>query len=196
MARDDAAAGRQVVANDSFVVAVPYAARWPYEVHVRARRHGVRRLGDLALQEQRDLARALQDVVAGDDAIFAPATMAYMMVCHEAPDAADRAPEGDWHLAFEFLPPNRGRDTLKMRASVESATGFFINDAVPETTAAALVAAIGERPDIAIPDVGIVPDPVPRESARRRDTTVPAEVVPPTYVHQGPEPWALEKLLA
>lgn len=196
VARDDAAAGRQVVANDSFVVAVPYAARWPYEVHVRARRHGVRRLGDLAVQEQRDLARALQDVVAGDDAIFAPATMAYMMVCHEAPDAADGAPEGDWHLAFEFLPPNRGRDTLKMRASVESATGFFINDAVPETTAAALVAAIGERPDIAIPDVGIVPDPVPRESARRRDTTVPAEVVPPTYVHQGPEPWALEKLLA
>ena len=40
---------RRVAANDSFVVTVPYAARWPYEVHVRARRHSLRRLATSAL---------------------------------------------------------------------------------------------------------------------------------------------------
>src|SRR5262249_33916784 len=35
---------RVVVANESFVVVVPFAARWPFEVAVRARRHALRRL--------------------------------------------------------------------------------------------------------------------------------------------------------
>lgn len=159
VAGDDAAPKRQVLANPSFTVAVPFAARWPYEVHVRARRHGLRRLGDLTADEQRDLAEALGAVVAGYDAIFAPEAMAYMMVGLEAPRVADGAAEPDWHLSFEFLPPNRGRHTLKMRASVETATGFFINDTVPETTAAELATAIGKRSDVPVPDVEIVPDP-------------------------------------
>lgn len=159
VAGDDAARERQVLLNPSFVVAVPFAARWPYEVHVRARRHGLRRLGDLTADEQRDLAEALSAVVAGYDDIFAPEAMAYMMVGLEAPRGADGAPEPDWHLAFEFLPPNRGRHTLKMRASVETATAFFINDTVPETTAAELATAIGKRSGVPVPDVEIVPGP-------------------------------------
>jgi UDPglucose--hexose-1-phosphate uridylyltransferase len=42
---------------------VPFAPNWPYEVHVRARRHGARRLTDLTADERRDLAVALKDVV-------------------------------------------------------------------------------------------------------------------------------------
>ena len=37
----DDRSGRVVSANESFVVAVPFAARWPFEVAVRARRHGL-----------------------------------------------------------------------------------------------------------------------------------------------------------
>jgi len=37
----DARSDRVVLANESFVVAVPFAARWPFEVAVRARRHGL-----------------------------------------------------------------------------------------------------------------------------------------------------------
>ena len=43
---EDLASERVLVANDSFTVAVPYAARWPFEVHVRApppRRRSARR---------------------------------------------------------------------------------------------------------------------------------------------------------
>ncbi|GGI03526.1 galactose-1-phosphate uridylyltransferase [Egicoccus halophilus] len=132
VAADDGAAERQVAANDSFTVAVPFAPRWPYEVHVRARRHGAGRLGDLTGDEQRDLAAALRDLVLRYDRLF-DHDLPYMMVAHEAPHE-----QPDWHLSFEFFPPHRGPDKLKVRASVETATGLFINDTLPETTAAGL----------------------------------------------------------
>ena len=54
--------------------------------------------------------------------------------------AAQEAPRGsdDWHLHFEFSPLNRSASQLKVRASVETATGFFINDTLPEASALAL----------------------------------------------------------
>jgi UDPglucose--hexose-1-phosphate uridylyltransferase len=135
--RDDAASDRAVLANDSFTVNVPFAARWPYEVHVRARRHGARRLSELTPGEQVDLARALQDVVLRYDALFG-FELPYMLVAQEAPADTDGEPCPDWHLAFEFLPPHRSATKLKVRASVETSTGLFINDTVPEVSAAAL----------------------------------------------------------
>ncbi|MFA9447096.1 galactose-1-phosphate uridylyltransferase [Egicoccus sp. AB-alg6-2] len=132
VAMDAAATERQVAANDSFTVGVPFAPHWPYEVHVRARRHGARRLGDLTGDEQCDLAAALRDLVLRYDRLFGH-DLPFMMVVHEAPHD-----QPDWHLSFEFLPPHRGADKLKIRASVETATGLFINDTLPETTAAAL----------------------------------------------------------
>ncbi|CAN5670757.1 hypothetical protein BH24ACT14_BH24ACT14_04600 [soil metagenome] len=137
VARDDRAVERTVADNDSFSVAVPYAARWPYEVHVRARRHGLRRLGDMTPCEGRDLAAALQQVVMRYDGLFGT-DLSYMMVAQEAPAGADGQPQTDWHLSFEFLPPHRSATKLKVRASVETSTGLFINDTLPETSAAAL----------------------------------------------------------
>ncbi len=43
---------RAVTENESFAVAVPFAPRWPYEVTVRARRHGLGRLADLDREER------------------------------------------------------------------------------------------------------------------------------------------------
>ena len=57
---EDAASERVVAANEHFVVAVPFAPHWPYEIHVRARRHGARRIGDLEPGERRSLAAALR----------------------------------------------------------------------------------------------------------------------------------------
>lgn len=156
VAADQAATERHVVENDTFTVAVPFAARWPYEVHVRARRHGLRRLPDLTLPERRDLAAAIRAVVQAYDALY-DRTLPYMMTVMEAPRVGG-GPAEDWHLAFEFLPPHRGADLLKVRASVETATGFFINDTVPERTApelAAALAAVGGAPDRPVPDVVI-----------------------------------------
>ena len=139
VARDLAAPERAVRENASFTVAVPFAPDWPFELHVRARRHGARRLPDLTVEERRDLAAALREVVHIYDRLF-DAPMAYLMACQQAPASASGQVAEDWHLSFEFLPPNRGPDKLKMRATVETAAGLFINDTLPETSAAALAA--------------------------------------------------------
>jgi len=135
----DAGSERVVGDGRSFVVAVPFAPRWPFEVHVRARRHGLRRLTDLELDEQHDLAAVLREVVQRYDGLFG-FELPYMMVALEAPEDAP-----DWHLAFEFLPPHRTARLKKVRASVETATGLFINDTLPESNAARL-AAVGVVP--------------------------------------------------
>ena len=129
---DDREVDRHVVANDSFTIAVPFAARWPYEVHVRARRHGVRRLADLEEPEALDLAKALREVVQRYDLLYG-VELPYMMAIIEAPAGAD-----DHHLTVEFLPPHRSATKLKVRASVETVTGLFINDQLPDACAAQL----------------------------------------------------------
>jgi UDPglucose--hexose-1-phosphate uridylyltransferase len=130
----EARSERVVSENGSFVVAVPFAARWPFEVAVRARRHGLGRLADLNLEEQRDLALALRDVVRRYDALF-DFPLPYMMVAQEAPDG-----EPDWHLAFELYPPHRSPAATKIRASVETGLGLFLNDVAPEDAARRLAA--------------------------------------------------------
>ncbi len=132
VALDDHELERSVMANHSFTIAVPFAARWPYEVHVRARRHGVRRLADLDASEALDLAKALREMVQRYDLLYG-VELPYMMAIVEAPEGAD-----DHHLAVEFLPPHRSATKLKVRASVETVTGLFINDQLPDACAAQL----------------------------------------------------------
>lgn len=142
---EDVASERIVATNDSFAVAVPFAPHWPFEIHVRAKRHGAHRLSDLTPVERRDLAAALRDVVLRYDALFG-FELPYMMVLLDAPaDASGDAVDG-WHFAVEFYPPHRNERLTKVRASVETATGFFINDTLPEVNAARLAALGGERP--------------------------------------------------
>ncbi|MGZ6314183.1 MAG: galactose-1-phosphate uridylyltransferase [Candidatus Limnocylindrales bacterium] len=131
--------GRIVQENPHWAIGVPFAARWPYEVHVRAIRHGARRLADLGPDETVSLAGALHGVVERYNGLFG-FELPYMMVVQEAPRGAD-----DWHLGIELYPPHRTRDLLKIRASVETATGLFINDTLPEASAK-LLAAIPTAP--------------------------------------------------
>lgn len=136
----DVASDRCLFVDDAFVAAVPFAPDWPFEVHVRARRDGVGRLSDLTADERVSLALALRTVVQAYDDVWED-PMAYLMVCHEAPADADGTPVADHRLAFEFLPPHRSPAKLKIRASVETALGVFINDTLPEDSAALLRAA-------------------------------------------------------
>jgi UDPglucose--hexose-1-phosphate uridylyltransferase len=148
--QDDRDVGRHVAANDSFTIAVPFAARWPYEVHVRARRHGIRRLADLGPAEALDLARALREVVQRYDLLFGM-ELPYMMAIIEAPEGAD-----DHHLAVEFMPPHRSPTKLKVRASVETVTGLFINDQLPDACAEQLRAVkppVADWSDVSVPSV-------------------------------------------
>ena len=156
----DAASDRCLFLDDAFVAAVPFAPDWPFEVHVRARREGARRLQDLTAEERVSLALALRTVVTAYDRVW-DEPMAYLMVCHEAPADAEGQPVADHRLAFEFLPPHRSPAKLKVRASVETALGVFINDTLPEDSAALLRAAApqpGPEQRAAIPRLEIAAD--------------------------------------
>ncbi|MBA2530364.1 MAG: hypothetical protein H0V19_10490, partial [Euzebyales bacterium] len=79
-----------------------------------------------------------------------------------APAGHDGRPLGDWHLALEFLPPHRSADKLKVRASVETATGVFINDTLPESSAAQLSAVAVPTTSwavVSVPEVIRAPPP-------------------------------------
>ena len=73
------ASERIVHADPHWAVGVPFAPRWPFEVHVRAIRHGARRLADLTADEARALAGALHDVVERYDGLFG-FELPYMLV--------------------------------------------------------------------------------------------------------------------
>jgi UDPglucose--hexose-1-phosphate uridylyltransferase len=156
----DVASDRVLRLDDDFVTAVPHAPDWPFEVHVRARRDGVRRLADLTAAERTSLALALRTVVTAYDRAY-DQPMAYLMTCHEAPAGPDGEPVADHRLAFEFMPPHRSATKLKVRASVETALGVFINDTLPEASAALLRAALPDPADTdraGFPEVRILTD--------------------------------------
>ena len=127
---------RVVYQNDGLVAYVPYAARWPYEVHVAMRQHRPS-LNDCTPAELRLLAGGLQSVTRGYDALFAR-PFPYVMVVHQAP--TDGREQG--HLHVEFYPPLRTAHKLKYIAGSEQGAGTFIGDTLPEDSARALREAI------------------------------------------------------
>jgi UDPglucose--hexose-1-phosphate uridylyltransferase len=155
---EDLDGDRVLEVGEHFVVTVPFAPRWPYEVHVTARHHGIGRLGQLADAAVLELTRLLTGVLDRYDGLWG-FDLPYMMSVQEAPPGSDGLPEPDWHLHVELLPPHRTPERLKVRASVETALGTFINDSVPELTAAALRAVPPvERAwtDVTVPTIEVV----------------------------------------
>jgi UDPglucose--hexose-1-phosphate uridylyltransferase len=130
---------RVVDENPSFLAFVPFAARFPYEVHIAARRHAPSLL-DLSDPERRELARLLKRVLAGYDRLFG-FPMPYVMALHQAPTDQAR-----WqmiaHFHIELYPPYRTAGKLKYLAGSELGGGAFMNDVLPEAAAAALREAV------------------------------------------------------
>lgn len=136
LAREISDAQRIVLVGDRVAAYVPFAARWPYEVHVVLREHRPS-LAAASGPELRDLAAALQTVARGYDALF-DRPLPYVMVVHQAPtDGRDAG-----HLHVEFYPPHRTREKLKYAAGSEQGAGTFIMDVMPEDSALALREAI------------------------------------------------------
>lgn len=131
--------GRRIVAaNESWVAGVPFAARWPYEVHLVSRRH-VGWLHELDAPERRSLAELLRSVLRGYDRLFG-FSLPYIMAIHQRP--TDGGPHDGYHLHIEFYPPNRTATKLKYLAGSEAGVGAFINDTLPEETAPRLRSVI------------------------------------------------------
>lgn len=132
--------GRRVILDaEGWLGTVPMAARWPYEVHLQPYRH-VGWLHELHAGEVRGLAASLKRLLGGYDRLFG-FPLPYVMAIHQRP--TDGEPHAGYHLHLEFYPPNRSADKLKYLAGSEAGAGAFINDTLPEETAAALRRAIG-----------------------------------------------------
>jgi UDPglucose--hexose-1-phosphate uridylyltransferase len=136
LAREAEGEERVLHANEGVISYVPYAARWPYEVHVVLREHRPS-LTACTPAELAFLADALQTVARGYDELFAR-PFPYVMVLHQAPTDG----HSDGHLHVEFYPPLRTADKLKFAAGSELGAGTFIMDVLPEESALALREAI------------------------------------------------------
>ncbi|MCH8273939.1 MAG: galactose-1-phosphate uridylyltransferase [Armatimonadetes bacterium] len=122
--------GRRVVwESDAWIAVVPTFARYPYETHLAPKSHvpNLRALDDTGLD---GLAEGLRVVTQKLDRLFG-FSMPYIMSLfqHEA--------DYTW-LIVELNPPYRTADKLKYLAGSEAACGVFINDTLPEETAARL----------------------------------------------------------
>lgn len=126
--------GRRIVAeNAAFTAFIPFYARWPFEVHIFARRH-LATLEEFRPAEEKALAAILKWVTSKYDRLYG-FSFPYMMVLHQSP-VQGRHPY--YHLHIEFYPPYRSKDKLKYMASVETGGGAFLNDSLAEEKAAEL----------------------------------------------------------
>jgi UDPglucose--hexose-1-phosphate uridylyltransferase len=141
IARERADGIRIVVSDSSFAAFVPFAARFPYEIHVTSVRHAASIL-DLTDPERRSLAAVLRRVLRGYDRLFG-FPLPYVMSMHQAP-TDDGEHQHVSHFHIELTPLHRTAEKLKYLAGSELGAGAFINDTAPEDTAARLRAAADE----------------------------------------------------
>jgi len=125
---------RIVIENDSFMAAIPFYARYPYEVHIFSKGH-MGCLTDFSEKEKSDLANILKIMLAKYDNLW-NMSLPYMMVLHQTP--TDGENHDYYHFHIEFYPPYRTPQKLKYLAGSESGAGVFINDTLAEEKAAEL----------------------------------------------------------
>ena len=127
------ASQRVLIQGEHFTAYVPFAGRWPIEVHLLPHRH-VQHLGQLDSAERDELAVIYKRLLVALDAIYDSPTP-YISAWHQAPLV-----EGgeDVRLQLQITSPRRAADKLKFLAGSESAMGAFIADFPPEKTAAQL----------------------------------------------------------
>nr|WP_051138818.1 galactose-1-phosphate uridylyltransferase [Agromyces italicus] len=128
---------RVVLAGEHWTAFVPFAARWPIEVHLLPHRH-VPDLAETTLAERDELAVLYRRLLRGVDRLYDTPTP-YIAAWHQAP-AHERRDEV--RLMLQLTSPRRGADKLKYLAGSEAAMGAWVGDVPPEAQAEALRAAI------------------------------------------------------
>ncbi len=122
---------RLVARTDDLIAFVPEAARYPYEVQITSLQHRPL-IEQLNGSEVKQLAQLLKAVIAKYNGVLSM-EFPYIMVHHQCPAGDAQNPCYHWHI--EFYPPYRAPGKLKYLAGVESGTGLFINDTIPEVKA-------------------------------------------------------------
>jgi UDPglucose--hexose-1-phosphate uridylyltransferase len=124
---------RLVTSTEQWVAFVPFAARWPVEVHLYPRR-SVPDLPTLDADARDDFPQVYLDVLRAMDALY-DAPLPYISAWHQAPVRVDRDLAA---LHLEVFSVKRAPGKLKFLAGSESGMGAFINDVAPERIAATL----------------------------------------------------------
>ncbi|GAA4673331.1 galactose-1-phosphate uridylyltransferase [Frondihabitans cladoniiphilus] len=128
---------RVILSGEHFTAFVPFAARWPVEVHLLPHRH-VPDFAGLTDDERDELAVLYPRILRGLDALYDDPTP-YIAAWHQAPVNVGR---DTVRLMLQITSPRRAASKLKFLAGSEAAMGAWIGDLVPEDTAAFIREAV------------------------------------------------------
>ncbi|MEV7319299.1 galactose-1-phosphate uridylyltransferase [Streptomyces sp. NPDC093970] len=131
---------RVVLEGEHWAAFVPYAAHWPYEVHLYPKRRVPDLLG-LDEAARSEFPRIYLELLRRFDRIFGegePPTP-YIAAWHQAPfgtlEEFDGVTRDDFALHLELFTIRRTSGKLKFLAGSESGMNVFINDVPPERAA-------------------------------------------------------------
>jgi UDPglucose--hexose-1-phosphate uridylyltransferase len=130
LAREVGEGSRVVARTELFTAFVPFAARWPVEVHIYPNRF-VHNLVELDEDELDEFARVYLDVLGRFDRMYS-APLPYISALHQFA-ATDAQADGYFHV--ELMSIRRSATKLKYLAASESAMDAFISDVTPENVA-------------------------------------------------------------
>ena len=130
---------RVLLSGEHWTAFVPFAARWPIEVHLLPHRH-VPDFAETTLAERDELASLYLRLLRGVDRLYDTPTP-YIAAWHQAPVHEGR---DEVRLMLQLTSPRRAADKLKYLAGSEAAMGAWIGDVAPEAQAESLRRAIGE----------------------------------------------------
>jgi UDPglucose--hexose-1-phosphate uridylyltransferase len=133
----EAKSQRVLISGEHFTVFVPFAARWPIEVHMLPHRH----VPDLAATsggERAEIAVLYRRILRALDRLYDTPTP-YIAAWHQAPVYVGR---NEIRLMLQVTSPRRAADKMKFRAGSETGMGAFIGDIEPEVAAARLREAL------------------------------------------------------
>lgn len=128
---------RVLLAGDHWTAFVPFAARWPLEVHMVPHEH-VADFAATSEAQRAELAVLYLRLLRGVDALYDDPTP-YIAAWHQAPVRSHRDTA---RLHLRLMSPRRAADRLKYQAGSESGMGAWIGDIPAEVQAEELRAAI------------------------------------------------------
>jgi len=128
---------RVILAGEHWTAFVPFAARWPLEIHLLPHRH-VADFAETSDAERDELAPLYLRLLRGVDALYDSPTP-YIAAWHQAPVHHGR---DTVRLNLQLTSPRRAADKLKFLAGSEAAMGAWIGDVPPEVAADRLRTAI------------------------------------------------------
>ncbi len=139
LAAERAAGERMVLTSEHWSAYVPFAARWPVEVHLAPHRD-VPDLPALTDAERDDLSRVYLDLLRRLDHYYVgkdggPIRLPYIAGWHQAPAKVGRDVS---RLHLQVMSVLRAPGKLKYLAGSESGVGGWVNDVPPERIATRL----------------------------------------------------------